>query len=132
MAGGERARWLLAADGLHSTVRREVGLESTPPTGRPRFGLRRHFGVAPWSDHVEVHWSPAVEAYVTPVADDLVGVAVLGPRGMGYDEALDQFPALLARLRRADPATSVRGAGPLRQSARSVRLGRVLLATWTR
>jgi flavin-dependent dehydrogenase len=92
-----------------------------------RFGLRRHFALPPWTDHVEVHWAPGHEAYVTPIADDLVGVAVLGPPGTGFDEALAALPALTARLRGAAPATEVRGAGPLRQTARSVRQGRVLL-----
>src|SRR5665648_584872 len=47
--------------------------------GRRRFGLRRHYRVAPWTDLVEVHWARSAEAYVTPVAPDLVGVALLGP-----------------------------------------------------
>ncbi|HEX7189778.1 MAG TPA: NAD(P)/FAD-dependent oxidoreductase [Actinomycetes bacterium] len=125
-AAGMQARWLVAADGLHSTVRREVGLDR-PTAGPSRYGLRRHFGMAPWTDHVEVYWSPHVEAYVTPVADDLVGVAVLGPAGTGYASALAELPALAARLRGAAPVTAVRGAGPLRQRATRVRAGRVLL-----
>jgi flavin-dependent dehydrogenase len=126
-ADAVRARWLVAADGLHSHVRREAGLHQRAP-GPARYGLRRHFRVRPWSDFVEVHWSPRVEAYVTPVSEDLVGVAVLGPRGVGYDEALRDLPALRARLRSAEPETPVRGAGPLRQRAAAVRSGRVLLA----
>lgn len=133
-AAGVSARWLLACDGLHSTVRRLVGLEA--PAGRSsrtgartggragaragaragrRFGLRRHFRTAPWSDLVEVHWAADVEAYVTPVADDVVGVALLGPSGAGFDDALATVPELSARLRGVEPAGSVRGAGPLRQ-----------------
>ena len=91
-AGDLRSRWLVAADGLHSPVRRELGLDAPTQATRPRFGLRRHFAVAPWTDHVEVHWSGAAEAYVTPVADDLVGVAVLGPPGTSYDDALADLP----------------------------------------
>lgn len=125
-AAGLRARWLLAADGLHSPVRRALGLVAESHES-PRYGLRRHFAVTPWTDHVEVHWSPRVEAYVTPVADDLVGVAVLGPRGVGYAEALADLPALSSRLHGAEAATAVLGAGPLRQRARAVRSGRVLL-----
>jgi len=126
-AGDLRSRWLVAADGLHSSVRRELGLDAPTRTTRPRFGLRRHFAVAPWTDHVEVHWSGAAEGYVTPVADDLVGVAVLGPPGTSYDDALANLPALAARLRGAEPVTPVRGAGPLLQTATAVRAGRVLL-----
>jgi flavin-dependent dehydrogenase len=129
-AAGLRARWLIAADGLHSPVRRSLGLDepSVGGAGPARYGLRRHFAVAPWSHHVEVHWGQDTEAYVTPVAEDLVGVAFLtARRGPSYDELLDGFPALAARLRGAEPVTGVRGAGPLRQSARTPRVGRVLL-----
>jgi flavin-dependent dehydrogenase len=126
-AGGLRARWLVAADGLHSPVRRSLGLAAPVPAGPARYGLRRHFAVAPWSRHVEVHWGERAEAYVTPVSDGLVGIAVLGPGGSTYDEELAGFPALQARLRGADPATEIRGAGPLRQAASAPRAGRVLL-----
>ncbi|SFK28011.1 NAD(P)/FAD-dependent oxidoreductase [Cellulomonas sp. KH9] len=116
VAGGVSARYLLACDGLHSTVRRRLGLEA-PATARPgrrRYGLRRHYRLAPWTDLVEVHWSPVAEAYVTPVAPDLVGVALLGPRGADLTAALAALPELAERL---DGATAgpVRGAGPLRQ-----------------
>ena len=129
LAAGLRGRWLLACDGLHSTVRRLVGLEVGAPARRAhrRFGLRRHFRVAPWSDMVEVHWSRDVEAYVTPVAHDLVGVALLGPPGVGYDAALDAVAALAPRLRGAEPDGPVRGAGPLRQRTLRRSAGRVLL-----
>jgi flavin-dependent dehydrogenase len=128
-AGGVRARWLLAADGLHSDVRRALGLELTRSAGgpAPRYGLRQHFALAPWTDAVEVHWSPRCEAYVTPVADDLVGVAVLGPAGLRFDQALVGLPRLADRLHGAEPVTRLRGAGPLRQRSSAVRQARVLL-----
>ncbi|KJK35671.1 monooxygenase [Streptomyces variegatus] len=124
-AAGTTARWLIAADGLHSPVRRGLGLELP---GRPhgRYGLRRHYRVEPWTDFVEVHWSRHGEAYVTPVGDDLVGVAVLSRRRRGYDEHLAGFPALTASLH-GPAATEVRGAGPLRQRVRRRTAGRVLL-----
>lgn len=120
-----RARWLVAADGLHSPLRARLGLEL--PDHRPRrYGLRRHYRVAPWTDFVEVHWAPGGEAYVTPVADDLVGVAVLTSLRRGYAEHLADFPALLERLD-GPAATEVRGAGPMRQRVRARVAGRVLL-----
>jgi flavin-dependent dehydrogenase len=125
-AAGRRALWLVAADGLHSPVRRGLGLDVAVPHPA-RFGLRRHFAVAPWSDHVEVHWTDRAEAYVTPVAGDLVGVAVLGPAGVGFDDVLADLPALAARLGGAEPVTGLRGAGPLRQQASAVRSRRVVL-----
>lgn len=123
--GGRRARWLLACDGLHSGMRRQLGL-GRRPRSVARFGLRRHFRVEPWNDLVEVHWTPVAEVYVTPVDEELVGVAVLGPRGMDYDGVLRQG-VLRKRLAGAVVATGLRGAGPLRQPTRSRTHGRVLL-----
>ncbi|MFJ9637596.1 NAD(P)/FAD-dependent oxidoreductase [Streptomyces sp. NPDC101178] len=123
-AAGLTARWLIAADGLHSPVRRALGLDHPVP-GPGRYGLRRHYRTAPWTDLVEVHWSPYGEAYVTPVGEHLVGVAVLSRDRRPYDEHLAAFPALAARL--GPHATAVRGAGPLRQRASGPRAGRVLL-----
>lgn len=117
--------WALGCDGLHSVVRRESGL-ARGSDGR-RFGIRRHAGLAPWSDLVEVHWSARGEAYVTPISDSEVGVAVLGPRGWSFDEALGSFPALVRRLDGAAWTTSARGAGPLQQKVSSPVCGRVLL-----
>ncbi|MFI2364773.1 NAD(P)/FAD-dependent oxidoreductase [Promicromonospora sp. NPDC019610] len=146
-----RARWLLGCDGLHSAVRRLAGLDVRPDrsagrggqgaahgtgrgTGRPahhRYGLRRHFAVPPWTDLVEVHWSPHAEAYVTPVAAGVVGVALLAPRtvtGAGFDTLLrSQFPELAARLAGAEPTGTVLGAGPLRRRSRRRAVGRVRL-----
>ncbi|MEV7273701.1 NAD(P)/FAD-dependent oxidoreductase [Streptomyces bacillaris] len=124
-AAGLTARWLIAADGLHSPLRRALGLDH-PAAGPGRYGLRRHYRTAPWSDLVEVHWSPHAEAYVTPVDDHLVGVAVLSRDRRPYADHLAAFPALAARLT-GPGATPVRGAGPLRQRARGPRAGRVLL-----
>ena len=127
--GGVSCSWLVAADGLHSQLRRRLGLHRDPPPRLPpRYGLRRHYRLAPWTDVVEVYWSEHTEAYVTPVADDLVGVAVLGPGdGTRFDDRLAEFPALRARIGDAEPASTVRGAGPLRQRARRRVAGRVLL-----
>jgi flavin-dependent dehydrogenase len=125
-AAGLRARYLVAADGLHSVIRRSCALD--PPRARhPRFGLRRHYRLAPWSDLVEVYWAAGAEAYVTPVAGDLVGVAILGGARGDFASRLAAFPVLRDRLAGAVPASDVRGAGPLRQDVRRRSAGRVLL-----
>ncbi len=121
-----RADAVLACDGLGSGVRHTLGLECAA-SGRARYGLRRHYRVAPWSDDVEVYWSGRSEAYVTPVAEGLVGVALLGERGGSFDERLADFPALGHRLETAEPIGQVLGAGPLRRQAVEPALGRVVL-----
>ncbi|MFF8232356.1 NAD(P)/FAD-dependent oxidoreductase [Streptomyces caelestis] len=123
---GTRAGHLVAADGLHSPIRRALGL-NRPRRSSPRHGLRRHYALVPWSDRVEVHWAPEAEAYVTPVADDLVGVAVLTTVRRSFDDHLASFPELRERLAGAGLAGPVRGAGPLRQVASARTAGRVLL-----
>ena len=77
--GDFHARYLAAADGLHSPIRASLGLAG-PSAGCGRFGIRRHHSMTPWSDCVEVYWAADAEAYVTPVADDCVGVAILTAR----------------------------------------------------
>ena len=172
-AAGVEARYLVAADGLHSTIRRclerdgaaagslsapsRVGTlpshgGTLPSHGRtlpsrggaaPRYGLRRHYRIAPWTDLVEVHWAAHAEAYVTPVGEDLIGVALLLANGGtngdrphgdqhstergGFDSRLSAFPALAERLTGAPAASEVRGAGPMRQDVRRRVHGRVLL-----
>jgi flavin-dependent dehydrogenase len=120
-AAGLRAKWLVAADGLHSTVRSAVGISAAAGTPR-RYGLRWHFSVCPWSEFVEVYWSPWGEAYVTPVEPDLVGVAILSS---GRPE-LAWFPRLAQRLAGAGHGRA-RGCGPLRQVVSRRVAGRVLL-----
>jgi flavin-dependent dehydrogenase len=126
-AGGITARWLLACDGLHSTVRRATGLDIPVAYRGRRYGLRQHFAVAPWSDLIEVHWSRAVEAYVTPVSEGVTGIAILGRQGTDFGSALESIPELYERVADAAPASTLRGAGPFRQRARHPSAGRVLL-----
>jgi flavin-dependent dehydrogenase len=122
----QRFRYVIAADGLHSPVRHMLGLDGRP-SSRRRYGLRRHYRLPPWTSYVEVHWAESVEAYLTPVAEDLVGVALLTSDRGSFDEHLGRFPSLQARLRGAASMGDVLGAGPLRQRARSRVAGRVLL-----
>lgn len=138
--GARSARWIVGADGLRSKVRRWVGLEKSAGhagagPGR-RFGVRRHFRVRPWTDRVEVHWATGCEAYVTPVASEEVGVAMLwgeewnwaskGDRP-GFDRLLQNFPALNRRLENAPAVSRDRGMGPLHQRVRGVHRGPVAL-----
>jgi flavin-dependent dehydrogenase len=122
---GSPTRYLVAADGLHSPLRRRLGLDA-PVRAPRRFGQRCHLARAPWTSYVEVHWAPCGEAYVTPLGPDCVGVAVLSSRRRPLVELLGGFPTLAGRLDGVVPG-DVRGAGPLRQRSRSRVRGRVLL-----
>ena len=118
------ARFLVAADGPRSPLRERLGL-SLPPGKSRRFGVRRHFGVEPWTDHVEVHFAEGVEAYVTPVGASEVGVAFLWDayRFSGeasFEAQLARFPRLFERLHGARATSNARGLGPLRQRVRAV------------
>ncbi|GHH85632.1 oxidoreductase [Streptomyces sulfonofaciens] len=125
-AAGVTARYLAAADGLHSPIRRSLGLGARPDGRAARYGLRRHFAVAPWTDCVEVHWSQHAEAYVTPVGPRLVGVAVLTGERAPFERQLAGFPELAARLP-PSAVTDARGAGPLHQRVRTRVAGRTML-----
>ncbi len=121
------ARFLIGADGLASRVRAEAGL-ALPAARARRFGMRRHFRIAPWSEFVEVHWGDGIEAYITPIAPDEVGVALLWAGGGGdFAEHLARFPALAVRLASAETVSETRGAGPFWQRARARFAGAVAL-----
>jgi len=102
-------RWLIGADGLASQVRRWGGfeLDSTEPL---RCGMRQHFALAPWSHEVEVHFGPGCEAYVTPVAREEVGIALLWDGSKtDFDTLLARFPALAARVAGRERRSPVQG-----------------------
>lgn len=122
---GFRARYLAAADGLHSPIRRSLGL-ALPSGGSRRWGLRRHVHTAPWSERVEVYWGDGAEAYVTPVADDCVGIAILTARQGSFESRLAEFGALSERVN-GHPHGPERAAGPLRQRVSGRTAGRVML-----
>lgn len=125
--GEIKARWTVGADGLRSRVREWAGL-AAPSRGARRFGVRRHYECSPWSDLVEVYWSDGCEAYVTPVSNELVGVAILwsGSKG-GIDDQLPRFPELSGRLQGMAVASRALGTGPLDQRSLAVFRNRVAL-----
>ena len=108
-ANGMQARWLIAADGLHSAVRRTLGLELKEGS-RARRGLNKHFQTPPWSSFVEIYLAPKGEAYVAPLSTGEVGVAILSSTGGTFDEKLRAFPVLGERL--SNPIGPEKGAGP--------------------
>ncbi|HRC41064.1 MAG: NAD(P)/FAD-dependent oxidoreductase [Nostocoides sp.] len=120
------ARYVVAADGLHSSARRALGVQARA-RGPRRMGLRQHLTLAHGLDHVEVHWGRSAELYLTPVAADLLGVAVLSRIRQPLAVHLEDFPAVRERLARGVPVGAIRGAGPLRQASTRRVVGRCLL-----
>jgi flavin-dependent dehydrogenase len=106
---GIDATWIVGADGTNSRVRTWAGLNACKRDTR-RYGFRLHFQVAPWNDHVEIHWGDGCQIYITPIAADEVCVALISrdPR-LRVMEALTQFPALRERLTEAAASSVERG-----------------------
>ena len=98
-------RWLVGADGQNSLVRKWAGLG--PRSRRwKRFGFCTHFQRSPWSDVTEVHWARDCQIFITPMAGQEVGVAVLsGDTGLRLAAALARFPHLEEKLRGAAQTT---------------------------
>ncbi len=113
-------RLVIGADGLASRVRKAARLQTRRPSP-VRYGVRQHFKAQPWTDHVEVYFSPSCEAYVTPTGDDEVNVAFLWqaadsqlPGGSRlFTHLLRGFPELARRLGHAAAADDARARGPL-------------------
>ena len=118
--GDVRARLVVAADGLHSPLRREARLNA-PPGRRRRFALRQHFAIRPWTDCVEVHVDRLGEAVVTPVSDHAINVNfVWEPPDVEHptiETLCRRFPTLQARLASAPTTSAIRGAGPMARGA---------------
>lgn len=127
--GGQVIRfdWLIGADGQSSFVRRWAGLNCLRRE-QLRFGFRRHYQIAPWSDYVEVHWGKTGQVYVTPVADDCVCVAFI-TRSQHQDRAafLAEFPVVAARVQHAPLRSRERGAISATRRLRCVGKGTVAL-----
>jgi flavin-dependent dehydrogenase len=105
-----RARWIVGADGSNSRVRRWAGLDycSRP---RLRYAFRRHYRIAPWTDHMEVHWGHCCQGYATAVGPNQVCVVLAShdPK-LRLQDGLPELPRLAERLQGAEPVTAERGA----------------------
>jgi flavin-dependent dehydrogenase len=105
-----RCRWLIGADGQQSSVRRFAKLGQNL-RGPARFGFRRHYAVAPWTDLVEVHWSDRCQMVITPTGDEEICISLFTRDSrLRIDNALDEFPAVARRLRGAQSVSTEAGA----------------------
>ena len=129
MIGGRtiRSRWIVGADGFHSRVRQWAGLGPPAWSGVRRIGIRQHYRIRPWTDFVEVYWSKACQAYVTPVGANEVCVAVVSTKESRASDLADMFPALASHLNGAELIGPTRGAISMSAKLRSVISGRVAL-----
>jgi flavin-dependent dehydrogenase len=106
-----RARWIIGADGSGSRVQRWIGL-GAGKRHKHRHAIRRHYGVSPWSDYVEIYWGPRTQAYITPVSKEEVCVVVMGDKTFDatFERAFETWPELRKRLERAAQRSRERGA----------------------
>jgi len=104
------AKWIIGADGANSRVRRWANLDASTRKN-VRYGFRRHYRIAPWTDHMELYWNPHGQAYVAHVNDReaIVGLMSRDPQ-FRADEALRGFPELDSRLQGAEIISVERGA----------------------
>jgi flavin-dependent dehydrogenase len=122
-----RSRWIVGADGHNSAIRAWAGLGAGSISSQ-RFGFRRHFRVAPWTDHVEVHWGEQCQVYVTPVADDEVCVALITrDRRVRYERIFSEFENVARRLRGAEASSALKGSITVTRRFDAVARGRVAL-----
>ena len=122
-----KARWIIGADGGNSRVRRWAGLDGFRKRDC-RYAFRKHYRVAPWTDHMELYWGRRGEIYVTPVSAVQVCVAHISrnPK-LRLEEALERFPELKERLAGAEDGSSERGALTATCQLRRVSRGNVAL-----
>jgi len=122
-----KAKWIIGADGVHSRVRRWIGLD---PKGRQakRFAQRQHFRVKPWTDCMEIHWGEAAQAYVTPLSNDEICVSLISRDSrMRLQDARRIFPELARHLSHAEASSAERGALTVTRTLRQVYRGNVVL-----
>lgn len=122
-----RARWIVGADGSHSTVRGWAGLDADHGASR-RYGFRRHYRVADPGDFMEIHWGDHCQLYITPVAPQEICVVLISrDQRLRLTDALPGFPEVNARLAAAEPLNLERGGVTVSRRLREVSRGNVAL-----
>jgi flavin-dependent dehydrogenase len=122
-----KARWIIGADGQNSRIRQQAGLDLYR-TERRRYGFRQHYRIAPWSSYMELYWDPRCQVYVTPIAEDEVGIAVIShDSNLRVREALTGFPDLERRISGTPAVSREMGALSVTRRLRSVCRGRMAL-----
>ena len=114
-------RWLELACASMGSYRQQLA-------PRLRYAFRRHFRVAPWTDHMEVYWGDRCQGYATAVSSEQVCVALASPDpNLRLEDGLRQLPELRARLSEAETVSTERGALTGNRTFRRVWRGNVAL-----
>jgi menaquinone-9 beta-reductase len=131
-----RARFVVGADGTMSRVRQWAKLDrpqwSAPAKTSLRFGFRRRYRLAPWTDFMELHWGRRCQVYITPISRDEICVAMISSSpslrpARRIDDSLEEFPELCARLENAELTSSDRGAVTITRKLHDVYRERTVL-----
>jgi geranylgeranyl reductase family protein len=117
-----RARFVVAADGLHSTVARSLGLD-VPSRAPRRLGLiARYDGVSGIGRFGEMHVGRDLYCGLAPVGGGVVNVGLVGALGVKragepieryFERRLAELPGACRALEGAHRITPIRGIGPL-------------------
>jgi len=103
-------RWLVGADGMNSAVRRWGKFAWPRITCRVRFGFRRHYSIAPWSNFVEVYWGRRFQMVVTPTRLDEVCVSFFTrDPALRIEDGLAEFPEVARQLEHASLVSAQQG-----------------------
>ena len=125
--GSVRCRWVIGADGQNSRVRHWAGLDAARHESA-RYGFRRHYRVAPWTDHMEIYWGSGCQMYVTPISPQDVCLVVMSrDPHLRFNEALPRFPELRSRLESGSSSTVARGSVTASRRLRRVFRGQTIL-----
>ena len=120
-------QYLIGADGQNSAVRSVARLGPRWTIER-RFGFRRHYAVAPWTNLVEVHWARRSQLIITPTARDEICISVfVDDPHTRMDRALRLFPETAGRLYGVEPTSTEAGSMLAFRRARGVVRGNVAL-----
>lgn len=123
------ARFVVAADGLHSAVSRSLGLD-LPVRWPRRLGLvARYDGVSAIDRFGEMHVGRDLYCGLAPVGGGLVNVGLVGALGVKragepieryFERRLAELPGVGEALKGARRITPIRGVGPLARRVRRI------------
>ncbi len=127
--------YLVGCDGIRSKVRKLCDLESNKYIEHQRFGARTHFEIEPWTDLVEVYWKNYIEAYIIPVASNIVQFAFLWDNKFVRPQSRyrmdlglkELFPDLFDRVEDCKQVSRLMTVGPIAVASKKPYKDRVII-----